>query len=66
MPVMILWTKDVDIFLHLQAFLQADPGIGSWPYTPFTKWKNPTDPVVVKITEFNSMLDWLLCSSRRP
>lgn len=63
MPVMMLWTNDVEMFLHLHAFLHADSGIGSWPYALFTSWKNPTDPAVVKITEFNSMVDWLGCKS---
>ena len=59
MPVMILWTNDVQIFLHLHAFLHADSGIGSCPTALFTKRKKTADPAIVKITEFNSMVDWL-------
>ena len=63
MPVMILWTNDVQIFLHLHAFLHADSGIGSCPNALFTNRKKTADPAVVKITEFNSMVYWLLWKS---
>lgn len=54
-PVIRLWTKDVDIFLHFHAFLQAESGMGSLLNPELTSLKNPIDPPAVKITEFNSM-----------
>lgn len=54
--VMKLCTKDVDMFLHFQAFLQADSGMGSLLMPAFISRKNPMELPVVKITELNSMV----------
>lgn len=56
-PVITLWTKDVEIFLHFHAFLQADSGMGSLLNPVLTSLKKPTEPPVVKITELNSMTE---------
>lgn len=53
--VMKLCTKDVEMFLHLHAFLQADSGTVSIPTAVLTRRKNPTELPVVKITELSSM-----------
>lgn len=54
-PVIRLWVKDVQIFLHFQAFLQAVSGIGSLLTPQLTSLKKPIEPPAVKSTEFNSM-----------
>lgn len=54
---MKLCTKDVAIFLHFQAFLQADSGMGSFLTPALTSLKNTTELPVVKITELNSMAE---------
>ena len=48
MPVMILWTNDVQIFLNLHAFLHADSGIGICPNALFTNRKKTRTQQLLK------------------
>ena len=62
---MRLCTKDVEIFLHFHAFLQADSGMGSFLTPALTSRKNPTEPPVVRTTELSSMAPGERSSGRR-
>lgn len=55
--VMKLCTKDVEIFLHFHAFLQAESGMESLLTPALTSLKNPMELPVVKITELNSIVE---------
>lgn len=65
-PVIRLCVKDVHTFLHFQAFLQADSGIGSLLTPQLTSLKNPIEPPAVKSTEFNSMATTNSCLCLSP
>lgn len=55
-PVMKLWMKDVEIFLHFQMFLWAVSGTYISPSARFISPKKPTDAPVVSRTDWSSML----------
>lgn len=55
--VIKLCTKDVEMFLHFHAFLQALSGMGSLLTPALTSLKKPKEPPVVKITELNSIAE---------
>lgn len=54
-PVSELWTKEVMMFLHFQAFLCAGSGVGRNLTIVFSSLKEHADPPVTRSVDFKSI-----------